>query len=98
MTPQRSGQMDGRLWIADARPETDLARKRLCSLCKTSHTWPMKLQLDDVALFTRIAELGTLSATEEEQLESNCRASDHLRNAASWTMDRQGIHLPRVKD
>jgi len=42
--------MDG-----DARPETDLAGKRLCSLRKTGHTWAMKLELDDVALFTRIA-------------------------------------------
>jgi len=51
----------------DARPETDLARKRLCNLRKTSHTWPMKLQLDDLALFTRIAELGTLSAAARER-------------------------------
>jgi DNA-binding transcriptional LysR family regulator len=51
----------------DARPETDLARKRLCNLRKTSHTGPMKLQLDDLALFTRIAELGTLSAAARER-------------------------------
>src|SRR5579864_5402845 len=51
----------------DVRPETDLARKRLCDLCKTSHTWRMRLQLDDVALFTRIAELGSLSAAARER-------------------------------
>jgi DNA-binding transcriptional LysR family regulator len=51
----------------DARRETELARKRLCNFRKTSHTGSMKLQLDDLALFTRIAELGTLSAAARER-------------------------------
>jgi DNA-binding transcriptional LysR family regulator len=51
----------------DARPETKFVRKRLCNLRKTSHTGSMKLQLDDVALFTRIVELGTLSAAARER-------------------------------
>jgi DNA-binding transcriptional LysR family regulator len=36
-------------------------------LRKTDHNWRMKLQVDDVALFTRIAELGTLSAAARER-------------------------------
>ena len=87
----------------DARPATDLARKRLCNLCKTSHIWPMKLQLDDVALFTRIAELGTLSAAARERnvpvsqisrslarLESACGARLIHRNTHGLSLTEEG--------
>jgi DNA-binding transcriptional LysR family regulator len=90
--------MDG-----DARPETDLAGKRLCSLRKTSHTWAMKLELDDVALFTRIAELGTLSAAARERnvpvsritrslarLESACGARLIHRNTHGLSLTEEG--------
>ena len=87
----------------DARSETDLARKRLCNLRKTSHTWPVKLQLDDVALFTRIAELGTLSAAARERnvpvsritrslsrLESACGARLIHRNTHGLSLTEEG--------
>jgi hypothetical protein len=37
------------------------------NIAKHDHNHPMQLQLDDVALFTRIAELGTLSAAARER-------------------------------
>src|SRR5215467_14498433 len=90
----------------DARPETDLAGKRLCNLCKTSHTRRMKLQLDDVGLFTRIAELGTLSAAARERnvpvsqisrslsrLESACGARLIHRNTHGLSLTEEGLTM-----
>jgi DNA-binding transcriptional LysR family regulator len=72
---QRAGE--GETIDSHPRPETDAGRKRLCNLRKTNHTSPMKLQLDDVAMFTRIAELGTLSAAARER---NCPVSQITRS------------------
>lgn len=87
---------------ADAR-ETARARKRLCNLRKTSQTDPMKLQLDDVAVFTRIAELGTLSAAARERdvsvsqitrslarLESACGARLIHRSTHGLSLTQEG--------
>lgn len=51
-----------------AGAETVPGANRCCSFCNTAASMaPMQLQLDDVALFARIVELGTLSAAARER-------------------------------
>jgi DNA-binding transcriptional LysR family regulator len=50
-----------------AKSKIPRSQIRLCNLCKTGHSFVMRLHLDDVALFTRIAELGSLSAAARER-------------------------------
>ena len=79
----------------DTKPETHLARKWLCNLCKASHTLPMKLQLDDVTLFTRIAELGTLSAAARERnvpVSHISRSLSRLESACGARLIRRSTH------
>ena len=79
----------------DTRPETHLARKWLCNLRKTSHTLPMNLQLDDVALFTRIAELGTLSAAARERnvpVSHVTRSLSRLESACGARLIHRSTH------
>jgi DNA-binding transcriptional LysR family regulator len=78
-----------------ARPETRRAEKRLCNLRKTSQTWLMKLQLDDVALFTRIAELGTLSAAARERnvaVSHVTRSLSRLESACGARLIHRSTH------
>src|SRR5947207_14734990 len=67
MTPQCSGWIDGRVWIATPGGKPISQGNGFAICAKPVTLGPMKLQLDDVALFTRIAELGTLSAAARER-------------------------------
>jgi DNA-binding transcriptional LysR family regulator len=91
------------MWEMPAGRETHRAGKRLCSFRKTSQTPAMNLQLDDVALFTRIAELGTLSAAARERnvsvsqvtrslsrLESTCGARLIHRSTHGLSLTEEG--------
>src|SRR5437660_12270353 len=95
MTPQCSGWIDGRVWIATPGRKPISQGNGFAICAKPVTLGPMKLQLDDVALFTRIAELGTLSAVARERnvsVSQIARSLSRLESACGVRLIHRNTH------
>lgn len=68
----------------DQTPETGLLATCFCNCCKASHTSIMQWRIDDIAVFARVADLGTLSAVARER---NIPVSQITRSLARLEAD-----------